>query len=59
MQERLEDLRRQIRVMEWDQTKNQLNVNKVPYLNKLKDELTLLQQQEIPQEPNLPADKVI
>lgn len=31
--------------MEWDQQRNQLNANKVVYLNRLREELTVLQQQ--------------
>ncbi len=46
MQEKIEDLRRQIRLMEWDQSKNQLNANKVGYLNQLRSELTKLQAEE-------------
>jgi hypothetical protein len=43
MRERIEELRRQINVLEWDQARNQLNLSKVAYLNKLKDELGKLE----------------
>jgi hypothetical protein len=45
MLERIEELRRQIRVLDWDLAKNQLNVNKTAYLNRLKAELGSLEEQ--------------
>jgi hypothetical protein len=48
MNEKIEDLRRQIRVMEWDQVRNQLNANKVGYLNSLRQELTKLESELAP-----------
>ncbi|MFH1510559.1 MAG: hypothetical protein ABIF10_02620 [Candidatus Woesearchaeota archaeon] len=44
MQNRIEELRRQIRVLEWDRERNQLNIAKIVYLNKLKEELSNLEQ---------------
>lgn len=44
MQERIEELRCQIKVLEWDKDRNQLNIAKTVYLNKLKEELSNLEQ---------------
>ena len=55
MQERIEELRRQVRVLEWDKDHNQLNINKTVYLTHLKEELASLEQQSnalLPQEEN-------
>jgi hypothetical protein len=44
--ERIRNLRSEIMVLEWDQQRNQLNMNKVAYLNRLKEELTSLENPE-------------
>jgi hypothetical protein len=44
--ERIRNLKSEIMVLEWDQQRNQLNMNKVAYLNKLKEELTVLESPE-------------